>query len=51
MVGVLLKQVCEKIDRVRDTAGTILARVVDNERLDFVHKEFLKTLIDDAIQR
>jgi hypothetical protein len=49
VVGILLKQSCEKIDRVRDTAGNVLSRIVHNTNLSFNHQQFIKQLIDERL--
>jgi hypothetical protein len=50
IIGIILKQACEKIDRVRATAGSILARLVSDPTLVFIHKEFINELINNALQ-
>jgi hypothetical protein len=49
-VGLLLKQACEKIDRVRETAGNILASVASSSTLQFDHKDYINQIIRDELQ-
>ncbi|KAL0480493.1 tubulin-folding cofactor D [Acrasis kona] len=50
LIGILLKQQCEKIDRVRDTAGKVLYRAVNADKTDFVNKLEIKEAIAEGME-